>query len=211
MALSIIDFKNKLVGGGSRPNLFEVEINFPNNLNTLGENLKESNPTNLTNTAKFLVKAAQIPASDIGVIPIGFRGREVKMAGDRTFDPWTVTVINDGEYRLRSAFEAWSRGINALTENASQLGFTTETNNNGCTPYLTDISVSQLSRECVTPSKTPGNPKAIGVPNEKIIRRYRFYGAWVSSIGAMDLNYDANDQIHEYTVTFQYQYYDVVV
>lgn len=210
MGLSILDFKSKLIGGGSRPNLFEVEIPFPSNIGQLGETLKDSNNTSLTNSAKFLVKAAQIPASDIGVIPISFRGRELKMAGDRTFEPWTVTVINDSEYRLRSAFESWSRGINALTENVSQLGFTTETNNNGCTPYLVDLKVTQLSRECVTPTKTPTNPTAVGVANEKRIRSYKFYGAWVSSIGAMDLSYDANDQIHEYPVTFQYQFYEVL-
>ena len=99
---TIDDFKSKLVGGGARPNLFEVELNFPNGLN---ENDAEEK-------GRFLVKAANLPASNINVIDVPFRGRNLKIAGDRTFDVWTITIINDTDFLIKNAFERWMNAIN---------------------------------------------------------------------------------------------------
>jgi len=95
---TISDFKSKLTGGGARPNLFEVELAFP-------DAAKPNNETEVLEKARFLVKAAALPASTIANIDIPFRGRILKIAGDRTFETWTITVMNDVDFSIRSAFE----------------------------------------------------------------------------------------------------------
>ena len=102
---SIVDFRSRLKGGGARSNLFEVQMAFPDFAKPVNEAL---------NDIPFLVKAAEIPASNIGNIPVPFRGRVLPIAGDRTFDPWTVTIINDTNFRLRDVMERWSDGINDI-------------------------------------------------------------------------------------------------
>lgn len=205
MATSISEFKSQLKKGGARPNLFMVRLNFPAALSQIAEIDGSVNGTPLTKQAEFLVKTAQIPASSIGTIEVPYRGRMLKVAGDRTFEPWSVTVINDGNFEIRKAFEAWSRGINALTENTSQLGFGTD----GGASYCVDMSVFQLSRDGFTPDKTPASPSANGTDKqEQIVRAYKFYDAWPSSISSIDLSYEANDQIEEFTVEFQYNFFE---
>src|SRR6056300_527806 len=107
----ITDFKSKLAGGGARSNLFEVELSFPSAVSVDGLN-------DILNKARFLVKAANLPASNVAPIEVPFRGRVLKVAGDRTFDTWTITVINDEDFLLRSQFEAWMSAISKL-DNAS--------------------------------------------------------------------------------------------
>jgi hypothetical protein len=208
MAKSISEFKSKLSKGGARPNLFLVRLNFPalNDIADIGANNFDQNK--LTESAEFLVKTAQIPASNVGVIEVPFRGRMLKVAGDRTFEPWSVTIVNDGEFQIRKAFEVWSRGINALTENVSQLGYTSNDTNGGSS-YCADMTVFQLSRDNQTPSKTPSNPNVAGTDGMEPIRAYKFYDAWPSAISGIDLAFDANDQIEEFTVEFQYNYFEV--
>ena len=101
---NITEFRSRLSGGGARANLFEVEIAFPEEL-VIDLNL-------VTDKVPFLVKAAEIPASNLGNIPVPYRGRVLPVAGDRTFDPWTVTVINDTDFQIRDAMEKWSNSIN---------------------------------------------------------------------------------------------------
>ena len=128
-ARTIDSFKSKLIGGGARPNLFEVELQFPGGL---GEDLNKT----AAEEARFMVKAANLPASNINVIDVPFRGRNLKIAGDRTFDVWTITVINDTTFNIRNAFELWMNGINKH-DNAT--GETTPVD------YQTDATVYQLS------------------------------------------------------------------
>ena len=104
---TISDFKSKLTGGGARPNLFEVELAFPNAVQIENDVLQK---------ARFLVKAAALPASTISSVDIPFRGRILKVAGDRTFETWTITVINDVDFSIRSAFEKWMNSINKMTD-----------------------------------------------------------------------------------------------
>lgn len=206
MAKNIIDFKTALLKGGARPNLFRVTLEFPTAV--LGSVGIDSNTAKERST--FLVKAAQIPSSNLGVIEIPFKGRMLKVAGDRTFDPWSVTVINDGDFSLRKLFEDWSRQINALSENVSSLGYTSS---NTSLAYCKDMIVTQLSREGNGIRERESNTtRAVqgGVDNEIEVRSYKYYDAWPSSISAIDLNYESNNQIEEFTVEFQYQYYDVV-
>ena len=205
MARGISEFKSRLAKGGARPNLFMVRLNFPTTLSNIVDIDAVDSATDLTGQAEFLVKTAQLPASTIGVIDVPFRGRMLKVAGDRTFEPWSVTVINDGAFRLRKAFETWSRGVNALTENVSQLGY----GSGDPISYCVDMTVFQLSRDNQTPSKTPTNMTALGEDGMEVVRAYKFYDAWPSSLSAIDLSYESNDQVEEFTVEFQYNYYEV--
>jgi hypothetical protein len=205
MAKSISDFKSYLKKGGARPNLFLVRLNFPSQLSQVADIGTITSSANLTTQAEFMVKTAQIPASNIGTIEVPFRGRMLKVAGDRTFEPWSVTVVNDGQFQIRQAFEAWSRGINALTENVSQLGYGAD----GGASYCVDMTVFQLSRDGQTPNRTPANPNNQGVDGMDVIRAYKFYDAWPSAVSSIDLSFEANDQIEEFTVEFQYNFFEV--
>jgi hypothetical protein len=206
MARGISEFKAQLSKGGARPNLFLVRLNFPGGLSEIDDVAEIGDSNALTGKSEFLVKTAQLPASTIGVIDVPFRGRMLKVAGDRTFEPWSITVINDGDFTVRKGFETWSRGVNALTENVSQLGYGVDGNIN----YCVDLTVFQLDRDTKTPNKIPTNMEAEGTDGMNVIRAYKFYDAWPSSISAIDLSYESNDQVEEFTVEFQYNYYEVV-
>lgn len=190
-AKTISQFKSKLAGGGARPNLFEVSIpSFPSSISdawTSGDNGENG-------TFKFLCKAAQIPASTVAEIPVPFRGRVMKVAGDRTFDTWTVTVINDEDFRLRTAFEQWSNKLSKLNDNT---GVTNPAS------YMTDAYVQQLGRGATRFSTT-------NVGGEhSVLRTYKFYDIWPSEISSIDLSYDSTDTVEEFTVTFQVQYISI--
>ena len=127
----ISDFKSKLTGGGARPNLFEVVLAFPTSVAPANEN-------EVLQKSRFLVKAAALPSSTIAPVEIPFRGRILKVAGDRTFETWTITVINDTDFMIRSAMEKWMNTINKL-DDAS--GITNPVD------YQTDAMVHQLDRD----------------------------------------------------------------
>jgi hypothetical protein len=167
--LGIDDIKSKLRGGGARPNLFKATINFPGYAN---------GDVELTS---FMCKAAQLPASTVGQIIVPFRGRQLKMAGDRTFDTWTVTIINDTDFRVRDSMERWLNGINNHNQNT---GLTNPVD------YEADLFVEQLDKSGAT------------------VKTYNFRGAFPSAIGAIELSYDATDVIEEFAVEFQFQYWE---
>ncbi len=180
---SIVDFKQKLTGGGARSNLFEVEIEYPTaiNVTTGAEGPKEF--------GKFMIKAAQIPASNLGNIPVPFRGRVLPIAGDRTFDPWTVTIINDTNFRIREAMEVWSNSINDLQTSQGLIN---------PVDYQTSAKVKQLSRQG---GVDPGDIT--------VLREYRFEGIYPNVVSEIALDYGATDQIEEFQVTFNYLFYSV--
>ena len=186
---TIDDFKSKLVGGGARPNLFEVELVFPNGL--AEQDAEEK--------GRFLVKAANLPASNINVIDVPFRGRNLKIAGDRTFDVWTITVINDTDFLIRNAFERW---MNAINKHDNATGEVTPAD------YQTDMYVNQIGR---APKGTPGSLGGSLDVSEKlpILRRYRFHGTFPTNVSAIELSYDQTDSIEEFTVDLQVQWWDV--
>ena len=188
-------FKSSLQGGGARPNLFEVSIpSFPTSLTT-GEGDESEDPwSEYTSNFKFLCKAAQLPASTVAPINVPFRGRILKVAGDRTFAEWTVTVINDEDFGIRTAFEKWGDVMTNLIDN------TGVTNPNS---YMSNGFVKQLGRGDQAFSQT--NPTG----KHSILRSYKFYGIWPSEIGAIDLSYDSTDTVEEFTVTFQVQYFTI--
>ena len=183
----------------ARPNLFQVEVYAPP---ILAENITPAiggvagSASNASETAAggtqlgatsstafgtFLVKAANIPASVVGVVDVPYRGRILKVAGDRTFEPWTVQVLNDQSFKFRAFFEAWSSNIQALQQNFQ--------NSNTMAEYQANAKVRQMDRK--------GN----------IIRTYKFEGIWPSNVGAIELDWGNNDTPEEYSVEFQVQYW----
>ena len=177
---TISDFKSKLVGGGARPNLFEVQVAFPN---VVGKDDAEKE-------IPLMVKAAELPASNVGDIPVNFRGRILHVAGDRTFDPWTVTVINNTDWDLRKKFEDWSNYINDRTFDN---GITNPTS------YHAEAVVKQLAR-----GKKAGTQKETKVP---VVAQYKFFGMWPSQVSSIALDYGSTDTIEEFQVTFQVEYW----
>ena len=183
---SITNFRDRLVGGGARPNMFEVNITLPEQIAPNGD---------ISQDMRFLVKAAEIPAANIGNIPVPFRGRVLPVAGDRTFDPWTVTVINDAQFNIRDAMEQWSNLINDLQFDVGDIN---------PADYQTKAEVFQLSRQ----SQGSGGQSA-GKGGEIIqtLRTYNFEGIYPNAVSSIPLDYGATDQIEEFQVTFNYLFW----
>ena len=170
---TISDFKSKLTGGGARANLFEVVLTIPD---------LAQPPTDVLDKSRFLVKAARLPASNIQQIDVPFRGRILKIAGDRTFDSWSITVINDTDFAIRSAFERWMNVINRLSDNTGAVN---------PADYQADCYVYQLDRD------------------GQSLRSYRFFDTFPTQVGPIELSYDATG-IQEFTVELQVQYLEVI-
>ena len=171
---TISGFKSKLAGGGTRPNLFEVEIAFPEE--TAIEN-------DVKDKSRFLIKAAALPASNITPIDVNFRGRILKIAGDRTFDTWTITVLNDVDFSIRSAFEKWMNFINKMSD---------ATGAQDPAEYQPDAYVHQLDRDGST------------------LRTYKFHDVFPTNISQVDLSYETVDAIEEFTVEMQVQWWEAL-
>ncbi len=165
---TIDDFKARLQGGGARANLFRAIITFPG---------FAGGDTELTS---FLCKAAQLPASVVGNIAVPFRGRNINIAGDRTFEPWTITIINDTDFAVRNAMERW---MNAINEHRNNKGLQNPSE------YQTDMSVQQMDRQ------------------ENVIKEVQLFGCFPTNVSAIDLAYDSNDAIEEFTVELQVSYW----
>ena len=181
---TIDDFKASVASDFARPNLFQVDLAFPSGI---------INNASLVNLGKFTVRAANLPSSQVGVIEVPFRGRVLKIAGDRTFEPWTITVQNDSNFALRNAFELWAGSIQAYNENfTSAAGLGDQDDSTG---YFSDMSVHQLARD-VKDGEKP-----------KVLKSYKFYNVFPSNIAAIDLDYGNNDAIEEFTVELQTQYW----
>ena len=167
--LGVDDMKAKLVGGGARPNLFKVTMAFP------------SYVTANVELASYMCKATSMPASTIAPIEVPFRGRQLKVAGDRTFDPWSVTIINDTDFNVRNSFEQWMNGIN---QHKANTGLTQPSS------YMADMIVEQLDKDG-TVEKT-----------------YNIRGTFPTNLGAIELSYESGDTIEEFEVELQVQYWE---
>jgi hypothetical protein len=168
---NINDFKAKLAGGGARANQFKVTMPFPGYAQVGGE----------IEDLAFLCTTAQIPAMNVGLVNVPFRGRQIKIAGDRTFADWSITVLNDTNFKLRNAFERWQNGINNMLDNEGL---------SNPVDYQVDAFVDQLDR------------------NGNTLKSYTLRGAFPVDIAAIDLNFATNDEVETFGVTFQYQYFE---
>lgn len=167
MAFNINEMRAALRYGGARQNLFQVRINNP--ANSVGDAI-----------TPFMVQGAQIPESQLGVIPVFYFGRQMKLAGDRTFGDWTVTVINDEDFLIRNAMEEWSNRINRLERNVRDIN-----------RYKTNATVIQYAKDGTA------------------IREYKFDGIFPSLISPIELDWGTVDQIESFQVTFTYDYWTV--
>ena len=172
---SIEEFKSVLQGGGVRPTMFQVEMTFP--LGTVSEQVGTDQEST------FLIKASQLPGSNVGFIEVPFRGRKLKVSGDRTFEDWPITVTNDVSFNLRKGFEKWSE----LVQNHNWALGANELND-----YFATAIVRQLDRE--------GNQ----------LRAYEFQGIWPTVVDPIELNMDTTDTVEEYGVTFKVQYWSAI-
>jgi len=176
MAFNIYEFRSQMQGDGARPNLFEVQMTFPTFIN----------PGAAARKMSFMCKSASLPGSQIGQVPLQYFGREVKLAGNRIFPEWTVTILNDEDFVVRNGFEKWLAGINSHVSNirAQWAG-----NSLG---YATDATVKQYGKK-----------------GDKL-KSYSFVGMFPVDVSQIDLDWGANDSIEEYTVTLAFQYWTSV-
>ena len=168
---SINDFKAKLSGGGARANQFKVVMPFPGYAQVGGE----------IEDLAFLCQGTSLPEMTIGSFPVAFRGRQIKIAGDRTIAAWTITVLNDTDFKLRNAFERWQNGINNMSDNEGLVN---------PADYQVDTFIDHLDR------------------NGNVIKSYTLRGAYPTSVAAIDLTYEAKTEIEDFDVTFEYQYFE---
>lgn len=168
---NIADFKSQMIGGGARPNQFRVELTFPSFV-TLG--------VVAGTRAQFLCKAAQLPGSTIENIPVLYRGRPVNFAGERTFQPWTVSIYNDTSFGIRNSLEQWQSGIQ---------NYNATTGRTNPTDYQVDLRVHQLDRNGAT------------------IKTYTFHDAYPTSISAVGLDFEQQNAIEQFDVEFTYNFF----
>ena len=164
---TIDQFKAQLIGGGARANQFRVILNTPSGIAT---GLIAAN-------AQFMIRSAALPGQTITEIPIQFRGRQLYLAGDREFETWTTTVLNDTDFAIRNGIERWMNGINDLQTNT---GVT------NVTEYTADMVVQQLDRD------------------DAVLKQYTLTSCWPTAISAIDLNMDTASEIETFEITWRY-------
>ena len=183
MVTRLDNFLSK-IGEGVKPNMFSVDIAWP----TEHPNRPEGDDKDLVD---LLCKSAALPGSNLGVIEVPFRGRTVKIAGDRTFDTWTATFFNDKQFKIRAYFEKWMERMNTHEKNNAPLYLPS----NGASGYMATVKVKQLRKD----DKESGS----------VLRQYDLLHCFPTNVSQIDLAYDSNDQIEEFTVEFQYSYWKV--
>lgn len=169
---TISSFKAQMQGGGARPNQFRVELTFPAFVGSIA--------SAAGNAAQFLCRTATLPASTVEDITAGYRGRPVHFAGERTFQPWSISVYNDTNFLIRNVMEKWTNGV---------LNYTTTNGIMRPSDYQVDMSVYQLDR------------------NDRVIKTYRFYDAYPTNIGQIQLDFETNNQIETFDVEITYNYF----
>jgi hypothetical protein len=177
MAFNVNQFRTQLQYDGARPNLFEVRLNFPAFV---------TNRSNAALKSTFMVKTAALPGSTVGMVTVPYFGREVKVAGNRTFADWSVTIINDEDFVLRNAMESWIRNINDNTTNLRSTRARTSQQ------YGVDADVTQYGKD------------------GRRIKVYRFVGMFPTDVAQIDLDWGSNDTIEEYSVNFSFQYFETI-
>lgn len=184
-------FKSIMRGGGARPNLFECDIVIPSTLipsDTVQENLK------------MMVKSAALPGSTMDVVRVPYRGRTLKLPGDRSFESWTVTVVNDTSFDIRDIFERWSNIMNRYEDNAGIIDPNV---------YMKDITVMQLGRGRQPGTTTDQAEKIISKSSDvPVHKRYKLVSAFPTNIGDIALSYDTISTVEEFSVTFEYQWFE---
>lgn len=192
MGFNVSTFRSQgPIYGLARPTLFLVEMNWPASI---------IDTATLTHS-KFMIKAAQLPASIIDAIEVGYFGRKIKLQGDRTFQDWTVTVMADEDFSLREAFERWHNGINGIIENTldERVAQISPANEGGGNSYKVNANITQFKK--VGPGDTDG---------EGVAKKYRFNGMFPTAIDAIQTDWDATNQYEQFDVTFSYDWWEPI-
>lgn len=180
MSFSVTDLRNGMNLGGARPTLFKIQLTLPSTVSGLvnGGALRK---------LQISCRASELPASQLGNMPMAFMGRTINNPGDRTFSPWTVRIYNDEDFMVKDMFENWSNIINSRLGNIRQTGTSAplEVKANG--------TISQYSR----------------VDDNTPIRTYTFQGAWPQNVEGIQTDWGALDQVEEFGVTFMFDWWDV--
>jgi hypothetical protein len=176
MPFNAYEFRSQMQGDGARPNLFEVQMTFPTFIN----------PGNANRKLTFMCKTASMPGSTIGHVPLFYFGREVKLAGNRTFPEWTLSILNDEDFAVRNAFEKWMNGMNRHVTNVRDLW---AGNSLG---YSSEAFVKQYSKTGV------------------VLKQYTFEGMFPVDLSQIDVDWGSNDTIEEFSVTLAYQFFTSV-
>jgi len=175
MAFNVAEFRSQMVGDGARPNLFQVTLTFP---------AVAAGGSVAGQKVSFMAKAAQLPGSTVGTVPVYYFGRELKFAGNRTFTDWTLQIINDEDFAIRNALESW---MNAINSHGSNVRNAAAGSPGG---YTVDASVAQYSK------------------TGDVLKSYKFVGLFPLDIAPIDLDWQSNDSIEEYSATFAYQWWE---
>ena len=195
MATSNVSSFLSVIGQGVKPNMFNVDIQFPAGFSDViaadfaVSSLGNTNTASEIELSSILCKSAALPGSNLGVIEVPFRGRTVKIAGDRTFDTWTATFFNDKDFKLRALFEAWANSINTHAGNTSER-FLPDGQGTG---YMANLFVTQLEKD--------------NTETGSALRTYQLHHCFPTNVSPIELAYDSNDQIEEFTVEWQYSYF----
>lgn len=177
MAFNVQSFRSQLAYDGARPNQFRVEMNFPAVLGVAA---------NVQEKFAFMCKGAEIPDIRQGVITEHYYGAPVKIPGDKDFDDWTVTIINDEDFLIRETIEKWS-GL--LRSHGTNVRDTSMMHSSG---YSVDAQVTQFSK----------------AGENFPIKKYKFVGLWPNRLGPIELRWDENNRIEEFAVTFSYIWWE---
>ena len=169
---SLNEFLGQMKGGGARANQFKVIMNTPNIL-TVDQDAQRK--------ATFMIKAAQLPGQTIGEIAVPFRGRNLYIAGDREFETWTTTIINDTDFAVRNLIEQWMNGMNDLVNNTGAIDPGS---------YQADLKVQQLDRG-----------------NDSVLKTYNLIGCFPQAMTGIDLSYETQNEIEQFEVTWRYQHF----
>jgi hypothetical protein len=175
MAFNINEFRSQMQGDGARPNLFEVTLPFP----------AFALPGTAQTKLSFMCKTAQLPGSTVNSVPVQYFGRELKFAGNRTFQDWSITVINDEDFSIRKGFERWMERINGHVDNVRSVAYVTPAS------YVGQATVVQYKKNGQSPQDL----------------QYNFKDIFCTDISAIDLDWGSNDAIEEFTVNFSYSYW----
>lgn len=175
MAFNVAEFRANMIGDGARPNLFQVTLAFP---------AIASNGTAAGQKVTFMAKAAQLPGSTVGQVPVYYFGRELKFAGNRTFADWTLQILNDEDFTIRNSIESWMNAINSHAGNVRNSAAKSPSS------YTVDASVTQYGK------------------SGDALKTYKFVGMYPIDLAPIELDWGSNDTIEEYGVTFAYQWWE---
>jgi hypothetical protein len=201
MAFNVQEFRSALRYDGARPNLFQFNMTFPTVATGGGATggAGTNDNLNVNRQFSFMARAGQMPGSSINPIPVMYFGRELKFAGNRVFPEWTVTIINDEDFRIKNSFEKWLSGLNSHVNNERDSRFINPNS------YTSNIDITQFSKT------GPGIGASFGSIEGGFaagIKQYRLIGAFPIDVSPIELDWGANDQIEEFTVTFAYQWWE---